>query len=177
MDYFFNNLGRMSYDKQDNSQQSVQNTKLANWTLANYFSHKKENSLDESIRFVSHQPTMNIHGMVSGHGLNSSNVDYESVLLLKQEKERPLEKLQLNQRPFITVPYLGRGSYSPEIEGSLRMGNMFFDRKSDSTVMDKNFMPYILPPAHEENKLPEAEEFVMNGWARGGVPSREIGEA
>lgn len=174
MDYMFNNLGRIGQDKEDNSQRNLQNVRFANSVVSNYFSDSN-NTLKNSVNFATKQPTMQVSGMVRGHGLNGNAVDYESLLLLKQEQNRPLEKLSLNPRPFLTVPYLGRGAFEPDVEMSLRRGDMKWEKKSESTVMDKSFMDYYLPPNYQQQEThEEVEEAVMDGWMRGGLPSRAI---
>ena len=58
-------------------------------------------------------------GTAQGHGLIGDVVDYESLLYMKVEQERPFEKLQLSQRSFLTLPYLGKGSCDPDVESRL----------------------------------------------------------
>jgi hypothetical protein len=101
-------------------------------------------------------------------------------LLINPDNERPLEKLQLNQRPFSTVPYLGRGSCDSSIESQLLQGENVNDKKSVSTIMDKSFLSYTMYPVdskmqeHVSNPKYTVEESALNGWVRGGSSSREI---
>jgi hypothetical protein len=171
LDYTFHNLGRIGQDKEDNSQRTVQNTRFANATVANYFS-ETNTTLENTVKFATSQPTMTTSGTVKGKGLNGQMVDIESILMLKIEQERPLEKLSLQPRPFLTVPYLGKGIYQPHVESGLRRGDMIWEPKGESTIMDKSFMNYHLPPDYESNDIPEVEEMAMNGWIRGGISSR-----
>jgi hypothetical protein len=171
MDYMFHNMGRIGQDKTDNSQRNVQNTRFAQSTVANYFSDGNQ-TLRDTVKFASQQPTMIAHGVAHGHGLNGNVVDYESVLLLRQEQERPLEKLMLNPRPFLTVPYLGRGAFHADVEDGLHRGNMVWEPKSQSTIMSKSFMDYTLPPDHEKHAVTDIEEEALDGWQRGGHSTR-----
>jgi hypothetical protein len=131
------------------------------------------------VKFATNQPSVPFSGMVNGHGLNPSVVDYESVLLLKPEQERELEKLQLFQRPFITVPYLGRGSCDPTVESRLQQGEMVSGLKSVSTIMEQSFTNYSLYPVDENmqkrtsNSAYMVEEAALNGWVRGGSVTRQ----
>ena len=175
-DYAFNNMGRIGLDASDVSQRSMQNTRFANYMLAGMFSQNTVPT--ETVTFA---PTMTTTGMARGHGLNGDLVDYESVLKLRVDQERPLEKLALNPRPFLTVPYLGKGSCDPDTESRLLQGELVGERKSVGTVMDKSFLPYVLPPkqlvrdhalypVHRSNGI---EEVALQGWVRGGANTRD----
>ena len=175
----FNNLGRIGYDQTDNSQRNVQNTRFATYSLSNYFS---DNLTDDTIRFACQQPTMMVSGTAQGKGLNRNVVDYESLLYIKAEQERPLDKLSLNQRLFATVPYLGRGAGDSDLESKLLQGELVNEKKSVGTVMEKSFMPYMMIPVSKEaetraqNPKYYIEESAMDGWVRGGINSRELSE-
>ena len=174
-DYMFNNTGRIGADRTDNTQRTLQNTRFANHMLASYFG---EGVSSRDIEFASHQPTMNVSGAAHGSGLNGQVVDYDSMLLIKTTQERPLEKLQLMQRPFVTVPYLGRGSCNPDVESQLLQGESTWEQKGVSTIMDKSFLPYslyVLDDSMKDHVKNQAvEETVLEGWVRGGVSSREM---
>ena len=58
------------------------------------------------------------------------------MLTIKKENKEAEEKLQLHQRPFVTVPYLGRGPSKPDLESKLMQGEVITEKKSTSTIMD-----------------------------------------
>jgi hypothetical protein len=101
-------------------------------------------------------------------------------LLLNSENERPLEKLQLMQRPFVTVPYLGRGSCDPSLESQLLQGEIVSEKKSASTLSEKSLSGYTIYPSDDnmvqrvQNPKNTIEEAALNGWVRGGAASREM---
>ena len=173
--FMFNNLGRLDADPTDNSQRNLQNTRFTNYMLSSYFSESLSNS---SIQFATSQPSMTVNGAI-GAGIGPNVVDTDSKLLINTEQERPLEKLQLMQRPFLTVPYLGRGSCDPSLESQLQQGELISDKKSVSTIMTKSFMGYTLYPTddkmneHVNNTAYTVEESALSGWVRGGVSSRD----
>ena len=175
-DNTFNNLGRIGFDSIDNTQKNIQNTKFANYNLAAY---NKEMLSGSHVNFATSQPTIMFSGFHLGKGLPGSVVDYDTILTIKQENERPLEKLQLNARPFVTVPYLGRGSCDPTLESQLQQGEIAHDKKSVSTIMDKSFIDYSMFPADEnmkertQNASYVMQEAAFNGWVRGGAQTRE----
>ena len=123
---------------------------------------------------------MTFNGLTNGNGVNATVVDDESVLLLKTEQQRALEKLQLFERPFKTVPYLGRGSCDPALESQLQQGELSSDKKSVSTIMEKSFADYSLYPTDDKMKerindpSTSVEESALDGWIRGGASTREM---
>lgn len=176
--YTFHNMGRLGSDVTDQSQKNVYNTRFANYTLSNFTS---ETLSDSHVNFAVQQPTMSFFGLTHGHGLSANSVDVDSNLMLKAGQERPLEKLQLFERPFLTVPYLGRGSADPSLESQLQQGELVSDKKSVSTIMEKSFAPYSLYPMDSkmENYVKDpkntVQEAALDGWTRGGASTRNDG--
>ena len=175
-DYSFFNMGRIGADSVDNTQRNMYNTRFANYTLSNFFS---ENLSDAHVDFATAQPNVMFNG-VGGVGVYSAGVDVDSMFLLKQTKGRSLEKLQLNERPFLTVPYLGKGSCNPVLESQLLQGEHNGDKKSVGTIMTKSFMDYSLYPTDDKMKEQVSDpshtiqEAALDGWVRGGMLTREM---
>ena len=175
--YLFNNAGRIGSDATDQSQRNVYNTRFTNHTLSNYFSDKSSNN---HVNFATKQPAVMFSGTTHGAGLIGSAVDTESILKLKTEQDHAVERLQLFQRPFATVPFLGRGSCDPTLESQLLLGEMVSDKKSASTIMDKSFAQYALYPTDKKmeervnNAANTVEEAALDGWVRGGMTTREM---
>ena len=176
-DYSFYNLDRIDNDSTCKTQESVQNMNYANYVTTNYF---RENPSSFQIDFATSQPIIIPNSTFGGSGVGGSNVDVDSILHLKTEEERNLGKLQLNQRPFATVPYLGRGSADPALELRLQEGETVSDLKSTSTVMSQSFLGYTLYPTSSkmnervENSKYTVEEAALDGWVRGGASTREM---
>jgi hypothetical protein len=172
------NLDRIGDDKTCESQSTAQNTRYANYTTSNYFS---ELPSDSQIQFATGQPAV-VPNSNFGSSVGGNNVDNESILLLKTEKERHLGRLSLMARPYATVPYLGRGSADPALESQLLEGEQGKDKKSVSTVMSQSFMGYTLYPtdSNMEQRVNDTqhtiEESASKGWVRGGVDSRSIAQ-
>ena len=175
--YTFNNTARIGADSTDQSQRNGANTHYANYMLTDHFSSTLS---DHHVQFAMQQPTMNFNGLANGNGIHNAAVDKESVLKLQPTEDRPLEKLQLFSRPFVTVPYLGRGSCDPALESQLQQGEPVTEKKSVSTIMEKSFGAYSLYPTDSkmENQVKDAshtvEEAAMDGWVRGGMSTREM---
>jgi hypothetical protein len=177
MDYAFFNNGRIGADNVDNTQRNMENTRYSSYVLSNYFAEPAENG---HVNFATQQPNVMFSGSSNGKGLIGNLVDMDSTLLMKSEQERTLEKLSLNQRTFVTVPYLGRGSCDPLLESQILQGENSQDKKSVSTIMSKSFMDYTMYPLDNEmknrvsNSKNMIEESALEGWVRGGVQTREL---
>ncbi len=177
--YTFYNMARIENDNTTQTQESLQNDRYADYTTTNYFS---ENATDSQIQFATQQPAV-VPNSITGSGVGSEKIENESNLLLETENERNLGRLNLMQRPFLTVPYLGRGSVDPTLELQLKEGELNEQKKSTSTVMTQSFMGYTLYPTNEdmENRTSDAkytvEESAMKGWVRGGEDTRSVGDA
>lgn len=175
--YLFDNLGRIGADATDNTERTVSNTKFANYMLSNYSS---ENVSTSHVDFALQQPAIQFNGLTHGTGLSANVIDVDSRLLINADNERPLEKLQLMERPFLTVPYLGRGSCDPSLESQLQQGEIMNEKKSVSTLSENSFLGYTLYASDPEmvervrNPSNTVEEAALNGWVRGGEASREI---
>jgi hypothetical protein len=175
--YNFNNLNeqilhRSSHindDVTDQSQRNMQNMHYTSLNLTNYFDSQLQ---PDHINFVTKNPGLEYSGLI-GPGLGPTSVDNENKLLWGTEIERPLEKLQLFTRPFLTVPYLGRGWGDPTLESQLQQGDYVNNKKSTSTVPEENMdMPNTFPLI-QSNKI---EEIALGGWNRGGVDTRITGD-
>jgi hypothetical protein len=132
------------------------------------------------VNFATEQPNVMFSGAVGGHGLIGGLVDVDTSLLYKSEQERSLEKLSLVQRPFVTVPYLGKGYGDPTLEAQLQQGQMVADKKSVSTISETSYMDYSTYPMMDDlrSKIGDpaysVQEAAMDGWVRGGTSAREM---
>jgi hypothetical protein len=177
-EYTFYNLDRIEDDSTCETQRNVENTRYSNHVLTNLFSDVPS---DSYVKFATSQPAIVPGGTYGGSGVGS-NVETDSYLTLKTEQERSLGRLNLLQRPYLTVPYLGRGSCDPTVESQLRLGEAVADKKSVSTIMTQSFMGYSLYPTsdkmeqHVSDPKYTVEEAALDGWVRGGASTREQAE-
>ena len=172
-DFTFNNAGRLDADATDQTQQNMQNTRFANYMLSNY---NQNDILSSSyIEFESKHLT-SITGNPTGPGIGPDVIDANSDLTMNFVIERPFERVDLFPRPFLTVPYLGRGSCDPDIETRMMHGERLFQKKSDSTVMDKCFTQYsaMIPVSDSDPNTNRVEETALDGWVRGGARTRDF---
>jgi hypothetical protein len=177
--YLFNNMGHLSSDVSDQSQKNIHNTKFANYTLSNFFNDRASS---QYVDFATSYPTIMASGTNWGVGLNPQYVDVDSALSMGGDNERPLEKLQLFPRPFLTVPYLGRGAGDPTLESQLQQGETVSDKKSVSTIAESLYGNYsyeypLLDSKREKaaNPANTIQELSLSGWERGGSATRDFG--
>jgi hypothetical protein len=172
--YSFYNMNRIEDDKTTQTQREVQNDRYSDYATTNYFSEKAN---DAQIKFATEQPSV-FPNSTTGSGVGATNIEKESSLLLDTEEARNLGRLNLMQRPFTTVPYLGRGSVDTTLELQLLEGEPITEKKSVATVMTQSFMGYSLYPTSSEmeervtNPRHNVEESALKGWVRGGKDTR-----
>lgn len=175
--YTFNGVSRIGNDNTDKSQKTIMNTRFNNYMLSSYFS---ENHSSDHVQFATSQPSMMFNGSngSSSGGINALTVDVDSKLNVHKESGRALEKLSLQQRPFLTVPYLGRGSCDTVLESQLKQGDIITNKKSVSTITEQSFANKQMYPLIDSikdtitNPKYLVQEAALDGWVRGGSATR-----
>jgi hypothetical protein len=135
--------------------------------------------MSRPIEFATSQPGIFYEG---GHqvGAGGCNIDVNSQLLTGSGLMHPKCRISLNQRPFITVPYLGRGECNPLLESKLIQGDMTINKRSVNLLSEQcysNYLNYPLIPSIAStvsNPSNLIEGVAADGWVRGGIPSREM---
>jgi len=171
---FFNNT-RLENDNCSIDQRNIQNMNSSNYMVENYY---PSCPMTSAIKFATNQPSVFYNG---SHqlGIDGCNVNTNSELKLTN-LTRPKCKINLLERPFLTVPYLGRGSCNVELESQLLQGDMLINKKSVNTTSETSHIKYrhypLIPSIESTVTNPEnlVEDSAAEGWIRGGVPSREI---
>tara|TARA_B100000795_G_C22803805_1_gene443521 strand:- start:187 stop:852 length:666 start_codon:yes stop_codon:yes gene_type:complete len=117
-----------------------------------------------------------------GYGVSECFIDDDTELRVGQTKKNPKCPIQLFTRPYSTVPYMGRGSGDSNVESQLRPGESTGEKRQCNTLagvtisnLDPNSMPMI---DHIRNSIQDPKHLIteeaLNGWVRGGAPSRQI---
>jgi hypothetical protein len=175
--YTFNNMSRIGLDQCYLSQTEIQNISSGNYITQNYFA--SDCTMKNPIDLATSQPGINYNG-----GYNTAaggcNVMDSSKLLIGTIQTHPKCHIDLFQRPFATVPYLGRGSVNPVVESQIQQGEQIVNKRSVNTLSEKSYIKYhqtpLLPAVQEKinNSSNQIESDATEGWVRGGVPSREL---
>lgn len=175
--YTFDNLSRIGNDSTYVDQTTIQNMNAANYTLQNYFA--QDCTMNSTISLATSQPCIFYNG-VSNVGESGCLVNEDSKMTIGSYQTRPKTKIDLYMRPFITVPYLGRGSVDPVMEAQLQQGEMSTNRRSINKLSEKTFLNYSNTPLIDSvkervtNPAYSVEGVASEGWVRGGIPSREM---
>jgi hypothetical protein len=175
--YTFDNTSRIGNDSCCIDQRTIQNTGYSNYLLQNYFS--QDCSMKKPIELAVSQPGVYYNGGYNV-GAGGCNIDTSSQLQIGTVQTHPKCHLDLFQRPFATVPYLGRGSVNPIVESQILQGELGINKKSVSSLSEKSYIKYsntpLLPCVKERMTNPaySVEGVASNGWVRGGIPSRDL---
>jgi hypothetical protein len=173
----FANTTRIGVDNCIVDQRSIQNTQSCNYQLQNYF--LAECGMKKPIEFATSQPAVNYKGS-HNLGLGGCNVDANSELLLGSLQTHPKNKVEIYQRPYNTVPYLGRGSVDSVDESKLMQGEQVTNRRSVNRLSEKTYMSYTSTPLLSSindrvtNPSYSVEEVASSNWVRGGIASRDV---
>ena len=175
-DYTFNNLSRIGEDGCSLGQRGIQNVEASNYMLQNFFSD--DCTMKRPIEFATSQPSINFTG---GHqvGAGGCNIDTNSQLLIGGSTlTHPRCRISLFQRPFATVPFLGRGQSNPYLESQLQQGDYLTNKRSVNLLSEQQLSSnYPLIPSIAStvtNPANLVEGVAQDGWVRGGVPSRAM---
>ena len=173
--YAFDNLSRIGLDACSLSQESIQNVHACNYMTQNFFA--SESTMRRPIDFATSQPGINYTGG-HGSGPGGSNINQSSELLIGQIQTHPRCHIDLFQRPFATVPYLGRGSVNPVTESQIMQGEQFVNKKTASNLSEKQMIKYhetpLLPNVRRHLMRMQEDQTTSTNWVRGGIPSREL---
>ena len=124
------------------------------------------------------QPNVNYTGSHQV-GINGCNIAENSELRYTKVT-KPACKISLQERPYLTVPYLGRGKVDPVLERQIRIGDKELNKKSlnpttEANLSEKQNYPLIddlRNTVTNPNNL--IEESASSNWVRGGMSSRDF---
>jgi hypothetical protein len=175
--YTFFNPERIGLDQCCQSQSDIQNVDACNYMTQNYFASDCSMKVPQQLAYT--QPGVILNG---GYGSSScgSNIDESSKLLIGTIQTHPKCRISLYQRPFATVPFLGRGSVDPILESQIQQGEVITNKRSITQLTEQSYLKYHTTPL-----IPEVKKTIQNpanlvegvasqGWIRGGLPSREL---
>ena len=177
--YTFNNMSRIGDDQCGISGRDAQNNEFGTYTTTNYFANWC--GMKKPIEFATSQPDMFYNGGYGNYcGAGGCNIQEGSDLQIGSIQTRSKCRISLYERPFATVPYLGRGSVDPIMEAQIQQGEGVTNKKSVNTMSEKTYLKLtqtpLLPAVKEKITNPShmVESVADPGWIRGGLPSREL---
>ena len=127
------------------------------------------------------QPNVNFTDGYGYSAMNGCNIDVDSGLRNNSEALTNKKCIQtLNERPYLTVPFMGRGTGDINSELDVLQGENTFVRKGCNTLAgydysDRHFVPMI----EKLEKTVQDTKHIVNedasaDWVRGGIPSRQL---
>ena len=135
--------------------------------------------MKQPIALATAQPGIMYNGG-SGSGAGGCNIDSSSDLLIGSVQTHPKSRISLFQRPFATVPFLGRGSVDPILEAQIMQGELLTNKRSVNKLSEKSDIKYQITPLipsvkdRVTNPAYSVEGVASEGWVRGGIPSRDL---
>ena len=168
--YTFNNLARIKEDKSYVSKKDSDNINYSDYTTINF-----HDSMNDVENVALSQPNINISGVYGPDGNESHVIDSDSYLK-KSELTNLNNKINLQQRPFLTVPYLGKGYCEINVESKLRKGPFTNLPNSCNSITEKtsnNIVPMVDSVKHSISNPKYLVEGVADpNWVRGGIMTR-----
>ena len=139
----------------------------------------KNNDTNKNVtEMVINNNILNVNDGCGIPGGNQCKVDIDSELRIKSGNVITNDKKvnQLFSRPFLTVPYMGRGSGNPCVDTMLKPGEDTFQSKACNNKRDDpNFQPLVKCLKNNiQNPKHIITEDVKIDWVRGGIPSRQL---
>jgi hypothetical protein len=113
-----------------------------------------------------------------GFGFNNKVIDADSVMKNQAGFTNRRCVIRPQNRPFLSVPYMGGGRGNPLVETHLQHAEISRSGKACDTVTETFFTQQYTPlvpslSANIQNPKNLVPEVAAAGWIRGGLPSRE----
>jgi len=171
VDFTFNKLSRIGQDDSTYTQEHVMNTNIANYNIYNPFSNKCLGGLDLAVK----QP--NVFVNKSTHQIGPLGCNFsDSTILRKSVLTNQNIKLNLHERPYKSVPFLGKGNVDVYSENKLRLGDTLKEKKSVSKFNEQSHVDLDNYPLTNELKeklnKSKIETDIDPLWLRGGTDTR-----
>ena len=166
---------RIGEDNCGLTQDMLLNNHHSDYMLKNYY--MADCTMRKPIEFATNQVSLNYQGAGGGGkqcGLGGCNIK-ESNDLMFGAQTNPRCRISLLQRPFLTVPYLGKGKFDCELETKLRVSeSAIANRKSVNASSEVSFIPLAQYPLIDSIQHSITNpEYLIESWTRGGEDSRK----
>lgn len=166
--FTFNILDDITNDDYNQTQEAIMNRQFSSYQTTNF--HDRTDI--QATLLGSSVPAMNFDGGAYGP-VSSKEMDVSNRIRSSLITNNGM-KITLQERPYLTVPYLGRGSVDVDLENRMRFGEYVKDRKSYLLADEKN-TSYVTEDAMLDslkntitNPNNLVEESADSNWRRGG---------
>lgn len=143
-----------------------------------YFTTNLVPAASESAEIAYQQPAMLA---AAGYGWSAAHISADSMLRLQAQQtntpDAPI-RARVQARPFLSVPYMGRGKGEAQLESQLQQPTWVRADKSMGTIStafyEGQFTPMIPSVAQQiQNPAHIIPEDASRGWVRAGIPTRQ----
>ena len=172
-DFTFNGLSRIGNDVCSQDINSIENSQACSYTLQNYFAQDCTMKIPKDL--ATSQPSVFYNGG-HGSGAGGCNIDDSSQLLIGSVQTNSKCRTDLFQRPFVTVPFLGRGSVCSVLESQIKQGETSTSKKTVTNIAETNQLRYTTVPllSTVKENLDNHSNLLPDNETRGGVASRDL---
>lgn len=117
----------------------------------------------------------------AGYGWSAAQINADSVLrnhaVQTNSPHAPIRS-RVQSRPFMSVPYMGRGKGEADVETKLQQPSFSRQSKDTGTISDTFYQNQFTPmlphvSANIQNPANLIPEVASAGWMRSGIPSRQ----
>lgn len=135
---------------------------------------------DTTIKDTVNNATENVvTNFKNGYDVGCNAIDDSSKLRIGASRKFPRCPNQLFTRPYLTVPYMGKGPGNMELESQINPGETTKVKRSVNTLSGVTIPHYFTPLVpHLEHNIQNpkhiVQESVDDGWVRGGSNTRLI---
>jgi hypothetical protein len=171
--FTFENMSRIGNDSCYIDQTSIQNTEACNYLLQNYFAN--DCSMKTPKDLATSQPSVFYKGG-HGSGAGGCNIDDSSQLLIGSIQTNSRCRTDMFQRPFATVPFLGRGSVCPILESQMKQGETNTNKRSVTKLMETSNFKYTTVPllSNIKDNIDNHGKNLQDNQERGGLTTRDL---
>ena len=166
VDFQFDQLSRIGNDAVTNTQKGIMNQHYSNYNLMNPYTQ----SCNTTLEFATSQPNLFFRGTY-GVGPNGCNVE-QSTQLQQSKNTTNNIKVSLHQRPYLSVPFLGRGNVNVAAENELKFGDTFKEKKSVIQMSETDYLPLESFPLYDKDIMVK-KSGLESGWFVG-TDTREL---
>ena len=173
MDEFYK-ITRIGEDSCGMTQDLLQNNSNVDYMLKNYY--VQDCTMRKPIEFATSQVNVNFSAAGGGGkncGLGGCNIN-ESNTLAYGAQTHPRARISLFERPFLTVPYLGKGPFDCALESQLQQSASIANKKSVNASSEVSYIPIsqtpLIPSIQRTITNPQ---YLVEGWTRGGESVRK----
>ncbi len=169
VDFMFDKLSRMGDDPATSSQRNIMNNSYSGYQLFNPYT---DNSVEQALGVATNQPSMFVKG-TNGLSPFGGNIT-QSTMLERSILTNPHIKITLQERPYKTVPYLGKGNVDVTVENQLKWGDTMREQKSVVQLGEHTYLDLDKYPLHGYVKKSVNDRVTVNGQWSNGVNTRDM---